>query len=38
MAIQLFAEKRVRVVGRRVEIDGCATPAAECLISPALKH
>jgi phosphoribosylglycinamide formyltransferase-1 len=38
LAIQLFAEGRVRVVGRRVEIDGCAEPGAERLISPALRR
>jgi phosphoribosylglycinamide formyltransferase-1 len=35
-AIQLFAEGRIRVVGRRVEIDGRAKPGTECLISPPL--
>lgn len=37
-AIQLFAERRVRIVGRRVEIQGSVTPCDECLISPRLRR
>jgi phosphoribosylglycinamide formyltransferase 1 len=37
-AIQLFAEKRVRVEDRCVHIDGCGVPAEESLISPPLPR
>jgi phosphoribosylglycinamide formyltransferase-1 len=35
-AIQLFAQGRVRIVGRQVRVDGRPAPADECLISPPL--
>jgi phosphoribosylglycinamide formyltransferase-1 len=37
-AIQLFAEGRVRVDGRRVQISGRGVPDEECLISPPLSR
>jgi phosphoribosylglycinamide formyltransferase-1 len=37
-AIQLFAEGRVRVDGRRIEISGRGVPGEECLISPPLSR
>jgi phosphoribosylglycinamide formyltransferase-1 len=35
-AVQLFAEKRLHIEGRRVRIDPSATPAETALINPAL--
>jgi len=37
-AIQLFAERRIRVEGRRVVIDGCAPALDDALISPPLAR
>ena len=37
-AIQLFAEGRVKVEGRKVTIDGAALPNGEVLVSPAIEQ
>ena len=37
-AIQLFAEGRVQVEGRKVTVDGAAVPAGEALVSPPIEQ